>query len=62
MKARLFKITEEQYKFLWKLIVENNKRPFTDFEKELLKQEIDQAHNLEDFLSVLVTSLFMGRR
>jgi len=53
---------EEQCKLLLKLIVENSNRPLTSYEKELLKQGIERAHNLEDFLSVFVSSLFMGRQ
>ena len=52
-------MTEAQYKALLKLIVENSNRPLTDFEKEILKQGVDQAHSLEDFFSIAIASLLM---
>lgn len=36
-------MTEEEIKALYKLVVENSNRPLSDFQKELIKQAIDQA-------------------
>ena len=36
-------MTEEQIKTLCKIAVENSNRPLSDFQKELIKQAIDQA-------------------
>ncbi len=37
------KMTEEQIRTLCKIAVENSNRPLSDFQKELVKQAIDQA-------------------
>lgn len=39
-------MNEQQIKLLCKITIENSKRPFTDIEKELLKQAIDHAKKL----------------
>ena len=36
-------MTEEQIKTLCKIAVEKSNRPLSDFQKELIKQAIDQA-------------------
>ena len=55
-------MTEEQIKALLKLVVDNSNRPLTNYEKEMLKQGIDRAHNLEELFTVAFASLFMGNR
>ena len=46
-------MTEEQYKFLCKWIVDNANRPLEEFKKELIKKAIDEANSPEEiFLSV----------
>ena len=47
-------MTEEQYKFLCKWIVDNCNRPLSESDKELIKQAIDNAKNpAEIVLSIL---------
>lgn len=47
-------MTEEQYKFLCKWIVDNGNRPLRESEKELIKQAIDKAKSPEEMiLSIL---------
>lgn len=47
-------MTEEQYKFLCKWIVDNGNRPLSENDKELIKQAIDNAKSpMEIFLSIL---------
>ena len=47
-------MTEEQYKFLCKWIVDNGNRPLCETEKELIKQAIDNANSpAEIVLSIL---------
>ena len=53
-------MTEQQIKLLYKLIVENNNRPFTPIEKETLKQGIDNAKSWEDLFAVAISSLGMN--
>ena len=50
-------MNEQQIKLLCKLAIENSNRPFTDAEKELLKQAIDQARNWEDLFAVALSTL-----
>ena len=50
-------MTEQQIKLLCKLAVERSNRPFTEMEKELLKQAIDNAENWEELLSIAIASL-----
>lgn len=49
-------MTEQEVKTICKLLVQNSKRPFTDAEKELLKQEIDRSKNLEELLTVALNT------
>lgn len=49
-------MTEQQIKFLCKWAVENSNRPLTDAEKEILKQAIDNAKNIEDLLAIALSS------
>ena len=53
-------MTEQQIKLLCKLAVERSNRPFTEMEKELLKQAIDNAKNWEEFISIAIASLNMN--
>ena len=43
-------MTEEQVKFLCKWIVDNSNRPLTEFEKELIKQAIDNSKNPQEMV------------
>lgn len=45
-------MTEEQIKFLCKLLIENSSRPLTDQEKEMLKQAVDSSKNWEELITV----------
>ena len=48
-------MTEEQYKFLCKWMVDNSNRPLSQADKELIKQAIDRAKSPEEIvLSILV--------
>lgn len=49
-------MNEQQIKLICKLAVENSKRPFTDTEKELLKQAIDQAKSWDDLLEIALST------
>lgn len=49
-------MTEEQLKFLCKWAVQNSQRPFTEADKELLKQAIDKANTVEDLLAVVLAA------
>lgn len=49
-------MTEQQIKQLCKWAVENSNRPLTDTEKELLKQAIDQAKNINELLVVAIAA------
>ena len=50
-------MTEQQIKQLCKLAIERSNRPFTEAEKELLKQAIDNARNWDELLAVAIASL-----
>ena len=48
-------MTEEQYKFLCKWMVDNGKRQLSQTDKEIIKQAIDRAKSPEEIvLSILV--------
>ena len=49
-------MTEQQIKFLCKWAVENSNRPLTEAEKEILKQAIDNAKNIEDLLAIALST------
>ena len=49
-------MTEQQIKFLCKWAVENSNRPLTKAEKEILKQAIDNAKNIEDLLAIALST------
>lgn len=49
-------MTEQQVKFFCKWVIENSNRPLTDTEKELLKQAVDQAKNIDELLGVALSA------
>ena len=49
-------MTEEQVKFICKWIIENSSQPFTDLEKEVLKQAVDSSKNLKELINVVILS------
>ncbi len=50
-------MTEEQIKFLCKLIVEESNRPLSELDKELIKQAIDKAKNVPEMIISILTML-----
>ncbi len=54
-------MSEEQIKILCKWIVENGGREFSCGEKEILKQAIDKARNMEELFNVAMASLVFGK-
>ena len=50
-------MTEEQVKFLCKWIVDNSNRPLTEFEKELIKQAIDNSKNPQEMVASVLALL-----
>ena len=50
-------MTEEQIKSMCKQLVENSKRPLSDFDKELIKQAIDNAENGFEMISAILAIL-----
>lgn len=50
-------MTEQQVKLLCKWAIENSNRPLTNTEKELLKQAVDQAENIEELLGVAIAAM-----
>ncbi len=55
-------MNEEQIKLLCKLAVEYGNRPFSQDEKELLKQAIDQSRDWEELFSVALASLSLEKK
>ncbi len=49
-------MNEKEIKFLCKWLVDNGNRPLTDLEKELIKQAIDKADNINDLFAIAVAS------
>lgn len=49
-------LEQQQIKFLCKWAVENSNRPLADAEKEILKQAIDNAKNIEDLLAIALSA------
>ena len=49
-------MTEQQIKFLCIWAVENSNRPLADAEKEILKQAIENAKNIEDLLAIALSA------
>lgn len=50
-------MTEEQIKSMCKQVVENSKRPLSDFDKELIKQAIDKAKSVPEMISAILAIL-----
>lgn len=48
-------MTEERFKLLCKLAIENSNHPLTDLQKEALKQVIDQAKTPEEIAAKLIS-------
>ena len=48
---------EEQIKTLCKWIIDNGNRPLSDSEKELIKQAIDKAKNVEELTTVAIAAI-----
>ena len=55
-------MTEQEIKLLCKLVIEHGNRDFTEAEKEILKQAVDQSKNLNELMTVAIASLGMGSR
>lgn len=47
-------MTDEQVKALCKYVIDNGNKPLNNMQKELLKQEIDQVHNIRELFIVLL--------
>ena len=54
-------MTEEQIKTMCKFMLENGNRDFTELEKEMLKQAIDQAKNWQELFTIAIASNYVGR-
>lgn len=54
-------MTEEQYKFLCKLMVDNSSRPLSKDEKELIKLAIDNANSPEQIVLSVLAVLSQNR-
>lgn len=52
-------MTEEQYKFICKQIVEYSERPLSEFDKELMKQGIDNAKSVPELIASILAVLSM---
>ena len=50
-------MTEEQVKFLCKWMVDNGNRPLTEFEKEVIKQAIDNAKSPQETAASILALL-----
>ena len=53
-------MTENEIKAICKLLIENGNCDFTEVEKELLKQAVDQSRNLTELFAVALASNMMG--
>lgn len=53
-------MTEEQIKFLCKLMVENSNRPLTQLQKELIKQAIDASRDPFEMIAAILALLPKG--
>lgn len=52
-------MTEEQIKLLSKWLIDNSTKPFTDLERQALKQAVDSSKNWEELISVAMVSRMM---
>ena len=50
-------MTEQEAKAICKLIVDHSNYPLSDFDKELLKQAIDNAKTAQEMLVAILTLL-----
>lgn len=50
-------MTEEQIKFICKWIINNGNRPLSKEEKEIIKQAIDKAKNIDELAALAVVSI-----
>lgn len=50
-------MTEEQYKFICKWIVDNGNRQLTEADKELIKEAIDNAKTPQEIVISILTIL-----
>jgi len=50
-------MTEEEFKLLSKLAIDNSSRPFTATEKEVLKFAVDKAENWQQLIIVLMMGM-----
>lgn len=55
-------MSEQDIKEACKYVIEHGQRDFTDAEKELLKQAVDQSRNWQELLAVAMASLGIGKR
>ncbi len=53
-------MTEGQVKWFCKWAIDNSGRPFTDVEKEILKEAVDSSQNLEQLLLTAIAALKVG--
>lgn len=53
---------EEQIKAVCKLSVEYGKRNLTRTEKEFIKTEIDNANTIEDFLKIVLETIYSDNK
>lgn len=54
-------MTEEQYKFLCKWMVDNGNRPLSENDKEFIKQAIDNAKSPEEMILSILALLSKNR-
>ncbi|MBO7048113.1 MAG: hypothetical protein J6W62_04310 [Spirochaetia bacterium] len=50
-------MNEQQIKLFCKLAIEKSNRPFTETEKELLKQAVDHAKNWDELFIIAISTL-----
>ena len=50
-------MTEQQIKFICKWIVQNSNRSLSELDKEILKQAIDNAKNVDDLVIIALSML-----
>ena len=54
-------MNEQEIKFLSKWFVDNANRPLTYEEKELIKQAIDKARNVQELAAIALIAFTEGR-
>ena len=55
-------MTDQEIKEACKFVIENGNRDFTDAEKKILKDVVDNSRNLQELLTAAIVSLGMGRK